>query len=108
MSTEEKINWLFIYVDSRSPTIRPEAHNRHWNEIREQVHSMIYKLNFPENLSELSEDQALKLLYSLYRGRTNMTTHITEEIGALVQSLVSSQKLSSEGAILFFIYFSEI
>lgn len=31
MTLSEKIDWFFLYIDSRSPTIRPQAHNRHWN-----------------------------------------------------------------------------
>jgi hypothetical protein len=28
---EQKIDFLFLYVESRKPTIRPESHNRHYN-----------------------------------------------------------------------------
>ena len=31
MSTEEKINWFFLFIDARSPIIPRQAHNRHWN-----------------------------------------------------------------------------
>ena len=69
---------------------------------------MLFKLNFDEDLSGLSEGDALKLAYALYRGKTNMADHITDSLSAYVENNLEDGKLSAKGAALFFIYFSEI
>ena len=108
MTLKEKVDWFFLFIDSRSPIIPRQAHHRHWNQIRETAHSLLFKLNFPEDLSELSEGDALKLTYALYRGKTNMTDHITDSLSTYVENSLESGSLSERGAVLFFIYFSEI
>ena len=72
------------------------------------AHAMLFKLDLPEDLSTLSEEQALKLTYVLYRGKTNMAEHIVESLANYVDSSLENNELSVRAGALFFIYFSEI
>ena len=106
MTVVEKINWLFLYIDSRTPTIRKTAQHRHWNEIRNQAQGAIFKLDLPQDLSPFKEEEILKLAYCLVRSKANMAEHISDSIAEYVEQAISKQSLSSRGAILFFIYLS--
>jgi len=70
---EQKIDFLFLYVESRSPTIRKHSHNRYHNEIRNRTQEIIYHLGIDGDFSTLSELSILKLAYSLIRAKTNVT-----------------------------------
>lgn len=80
MSLEQKVDFLFLFVDSRSPTIRRQSHNRHFNEIRNRAQEIIYYLDISRDLSALTPLHVLKLTYSLVRVKASTTRHITLSI----------------------------
>lgn len=55
MSLQEKIDFLLLYVDSRGPTIRRQAHNRHYNEIRNKTQEIICLVNLEGDFSSLPQ-----------------------------------------------------
>lgn len=77
---EQKIDFLFLYVESRGPTIRKHAYNRYHNEIRNRAQEIIYHLDIEGDFSTLSELSVLKLAYSLVRVKSNATDHLTLSI----------------------------
>lgn len=102
LTLQQKVDFLFLFVDSRSPTIRREAHNRYHQEIRNRTQEIIYHLDIDADLSTLSETSVLKLAYSLVRAKTNTTDHITLSICEYIEANID--KISAQNQALFFIY----
>lgn len=80
MNLQQKIDFFFLYVESRGPTIRSDAKDRNVNEIRNKTQHILYFLNLDANFSQVSELSVLKLAYSLVRTKTIATDYLTEGI----------------------------
>ena len=80
MNLQEKIDFFFLYVESRGPTIRKDAKDRNFNEIRNKTQNILFFLNLDSDFSQISELSVLKLAYSLVRSKTVATDYHTDAI----------------------------